>query len=395
MEHTKLSIEFDKDLLIKILDDVNNRYIVLFLTVIREELFRNFDPEILFSDIKKKEKKIDDNDEAEEEKEEGDEIIEKFERVFNLYEIFKTNLDRYWGESFSCTWIDLGLCINIRNSHGFDELDDDYIFKMEKPIKIQKSGDHYIIIVPDETLFRIIKKKFKFLTKRDFNSALIRLKGVSCEYSGVIHALISEIGENDYSLSEELYDIIVERGNAYYVINMELKIEKFHERLNELIETKNEFVEIFDSIFTTKSAIKVIKKAFEENKDPIKYLKESKIIKLSEKFSYDNLDKNSDIFVKWHDMLIELLNFHYQMENIETKFLEIKSIYHGKKKEFSYLDFIEKVSYNEDGIEDRIKNILEDLRNQIIPIRDKLDSISKKDLKLLNLDFERFQIMSE
>ena len=74
--------------------------------------------------------------------------------------------------------------------------------------------------------------------------------------------------------------------------------------------------------------------------------------------------------------------------------LEIKNYYTGKNKKYGYLEFIEKVSFNEDNIIDEIQNSLVALRKKLIDINNELTQLTKKDIKLLNLDYERYIITS-
>ncbi len=362
MEHNKLTLEYDKNLINKVLDDVDMRYIILFLYVIRNDLLKNL------------------NDQA---------LIESYERILILDEIFKGNL-KILPEEFLEVAIDLGVFKNIRSKREFEQLDEDFLIKMgEETVTIEQST----IMVPADTLFMIITKKFKFLTKRNFNLAITRLKGVNCERTGVIHPFIFEIGEHDYALSDDLYYILDQFGNIYQSIKMEITIEGFYERFKEIMEKIIDFIEIFDPILNSKTVINKINKALEENKDIIKYLKEEKI-KLPDKFEFDKIDKSSNIFLDWNSKLIQFLNYKHRMERIKKKILDIKSFYSGKKKKHTYLEFIEKVSFNEDNIVNTIQDALVNLREEIVDIRDVVSEYTKKDLKLLNLDFERFHLMS-
>lgn len=54
------------------------------------------------------------------------------------------------------------------------------------------------------------------------------------------------------------------------------------------------------------------------------------------------------------------------------------------------MEFIEKISFNEDNIIDKIQDQLISLRNEIIEIDKEISKMSKKDIKLLNLDYEKF-----
>ncbi|GAH30405.1 unnamed protein product, partial [marine sediment metagenome] len=74
MEHTNLSLEYDKSLIERVLDDLDMRYIIMFLYIIRNDLFK---------DLK------------------DSKIIESYEKVIILDEIFKNNVLDLWEENFA------------------------------------------------------------------------------------------------------------------------------------------------------------------------------------------------------------------------------------------------------------------------------------------------------
>lgn len=359
MEHKNLSLESDRNLINKILDDIDMRYIILFLYVIRNDLFKN-------SSDKK--------------------LLESFERILILDEVFKGNLLTFWSKEFIEIAIDLGLIRNIRSLRDFEQKDDDFIVKLgEETITIENDT----ILTPSETLFVMITKKFKFLMKRNFNLALTRLKGVSCEVSNIIHPFVYEIRDQDYMLSDDLYRVLDQFGNIYQAIKIEVTIEGFYQRFKEILEKIEEYIDIFDPILNGKNVVKKINDAINENKDIMKHLKDENI-KLSDKFNFDNIDKSAKIFNDWLTKLLNLLNYRFQITNIDDKLLEIKKYYSGKKKKCSYLEFIEKVSFNEDNIVNDIQDSLISLRKELIEINNQLSELTKKDVKLLNLDYEKF-----
>lgn len=363
MEHKNLTLEDDAKLIHNIMDDVDMRYIILFLYIIRNDLFKDLSDQNL---------------------------IESYNRILILDEIYKNNIINSWEEDFIGTYIDLGLIKNIRSKREFDQKDDDYIMRLgEETVTIEQDT----ISVPDDTLFLIINKKFKFLTRRNFNLALTKLKGVRCEKSSIIHSLIYEIGEHDYTLSDDLYHIIDQFGNVFQTIKIEITIEGFFQRFNEIKEKLDEFINFFDPILNTKLVVKKINSAIEENKEIIKYLKEVKI-ELSDKFNTDKISKDDPLYIKWTTKLLKILNFRYQLGEIEKKIKDIKKFYSGKNKKFKYLDFIERITYNEEGILDIIQNALIKLREELVPINEEISKLTKKELKLLNLDYERLIITS-
>ncbi|MFW9780922.1 MAG: hypothetical protein ACFFFB_01410 [Candidatus Heimdallarchaeota archaeon] len=361
MEHKSLTLEDDAKLIHNIMDDIDMRYILLFLYIIRNDLFKDLSDRNL---------------------------IESYNRILILDEIYKNNIINSWEEDFIGTYIDLGLIKNIRSKREFDQKDDDYIMRLgEETVTIEQDT----ISVPDDTLFLIINKKFKFLTRRNFNLALTKLKGVRCEKSSIIHSLIYEIGEHDYTLSDDLYHIIDQFGNIFQTIKIEITIEGFFQRFNEIKEKLDEFINFFDPILNTKLVVKKINSAIEEDKEIIKYLKEAKI-ELSDKFNTDKISKEDPLYIKWTSKLLRILNFRYQLGEIEKKIKDIKKFYSGKNKKFKYLDFIERITYNEEGILDIIQNALIKLREELIPINEEISKLTKKELKLLNLDYERLII---
>jgi len=363
MEHIKLTIEDDAKLIDNIMDDVDMRYILLFLYVIRNDLFKN----------------LGDNN-----------LIESYERILIIDDIYKSNVVNFWDEEFIDIYIDLGLIKNIRSKREFEQKDDDFIIKLgEETITIEQDT----ISVPDDTLFLIINKKFKFLTRRNFNLALTRLKGVRCEKSSVIHSLIYEIGEHDYTLADDLYYILDQYGNIYQAIKIEITIEGFFQRFQEINEKVNDFIKTFDPILNSKPVLKKINQALDENKDIIQYLKDEDVA-LSDKFNFENINKQETLFKEWNSKLLFLLKTRYEMSQIEKNINDLKRNYSGKDKKFKYLKFIEQVTYNEDNTLDFIQKSLVDLRKEVMSINKEVLKLTKKEIKLLNLDYERLIITS-
>ena len=361
MEHTNLSLEYDKSLIEKVLDDLDMRYIIIFLYIIRNDLFK---------DLK------------------DSEVIESYESVIILDEIFKNNVIDSWEENFIEIAIDLGLFKNIRSSREFNLKDGDFIIRLgEETITIENEK----ISVPDHTLFLMINKKFKFLTRRNYNLALIKLKGVRCQNSNQIHQLISQIGENDYTISDDIYYILDQFGNIYQAIKIEITIEGVHQKFVDIKNKINEYIDIFEPKLRSKPVLKKIFEAIKSEKDVFKYLKDEKI-ELPDKFNFDEDTEKNKIDSDWYFRVMSLLNTMFRMEQLDEKISETKKYYSGKDKKFNYLEFIEKVSFNEDNIVNKIKNVLLKLRTDLIEINKELEVLTKKELKILNLDYERYLI---
>ena len=75
MAHTSLTLEEDSKLIDTIMDDVDMRYIILFLYVIRNDLFKDLSDENL---------------------------VESYNRILNLDEIFKSNVVKIKKKSRRC-----------------------------------------------------------------------------------------------------------------------------------------------------------------------------------------------------------------------------------------------------------------------------------------------------
>ena len=361
MEHSNLSLEYDKNLIERVLDDLEMRYIIMFLYVIRNDLFKDL------KDIK---------------------INESYERVIILDEIFKNNVINFWEENFTDIAIDLGLFKNIRSIREFNSKDGDFVIRLgEETVTIENDK----ISVPDHILFLMINKKFKFLTKRKYNLALIKLKGVKCQNSNNIHQFISQIGDNDYTLSDDIYYILDQYGNIYQAIKIEITIEGVHQKYLDMKEKMNEYLDIFEPKLRSKATLKIIFEAIKSNKDIFKYMREEKI-DLPDKFNIDEDTEKNKISNDWYIRVMALLKTRFKMEQIDEKILETKKYYSGKNKKFAYLEFIEKVSFNEDNIVNNIQNVLLKLREDLIEINEEIEVLTKKELKLLNLDYERYII---
>ena len=207
----------------------------------------------------------------------------------------------------------------------------------------------------------------------------------------MIHSFIYKIGEKDITLSGDIYEILDQFGNIYQTIKIETTIEGFYKNFREIFDKILEFIDIYDPSLNKKITIKKINKAIENNKNIIKFLIDEKT-PLLEKFEFDKIDNNEKLFKDWYSQLVELLNFRYKMDNINEDLEKIRCYYTGKNKKNSYLEFIEKISFDEDNINEKIKNELVTLKDKIVDINKIIKPLTKKQVKLLNLDYERFFI---
>ncbi|GAG98343.1 unnamed protein product [marine sediment metagenome] len=112
-EHSlgRLDLEYDKNLINSILSDINTKYTILYLYIIRKDLFKNLDKDLL----------------------------DRYEKVIVLDDIYKNNVELSWDEDFIDKVIELGLFKNIRSRNEYNQKDGNFILKMgEYTVTIEK-----------------------------------------------------------------------------------------------------------------------------------------------------------------------------------------------------------------------------------------------------------------
>ncbi|TKJ22462.1 MAG: hypothetical protein CEE43_06105 [Promethearchaeota archaeon Loki_b32] len=332
MEHNKLSLEYDRNLINSILNNINTKYTILYLYIIRKDLFNNLD----------------------------EDLIDRYERVIILDDIYKNNVELLWDQEFIEKIIDLGLFKNIRSRAEYDQKDGDFILKMgEYTITIEKST----IITPKNTLYNMISKRFKLIPQKDFELGLTKLKEVRCESTSAIHRFIYEVGDNEYVLSNDLYDLLDQFGNIYQAIKIEPTSDGLLQICKEIQDRIVNIVMIFNPILNNDQIIKKLTKALEINKKG----KKIEIIEISIKIKL--LEKNITLTLSDSDFQI-LANYKDEMEVINKQLLEIKSNYSGNQE---YLGFLEKIPME-----------IEMIQETLIKIRDNASGAKKAILDLEN-----------
>jgi len=342
-EHKKLSLKHDRGLIVKILDDFNTRYIVLFLYIIRKELFQNLDNPTL---------------------------IDSYNLIMSREEIDKRAVTSGWPLDFIKVLIDLGLIRNIRSLDDLAKKDDDFLLKFgEFIIRVIENT----ILVPDDVLFLMITKRFKFIKKRDFNLALKRLKGVKCEITPEIHPFIYEIGQGEYALVDDLYDILDNLGNIYRTIKMEDTIEIFYKNFLNLKQKIDNYNDIFALILNRKTTINKLNMLIDEKQDAMKVSDEGK--PLFSELSIELKLPNAILTLKISgDFFSQLKNEQQQMVGIDNKLKEFKTYYSTEGKGKSYMGFIEKAPI----IDKKLNEDLIALRRQLIRSKTILENIEKE-----------------
>ena len=364
MEHNKLTIEHDKDLINNILNDINCRYLILFLYIIRNDLFKNSNQE----------------------------LMNKYERVIVLDEIFKNNVELFWDQDFIDIVIDLGLFKNIRDRRDYNRKDGDFILRMgDSTITIEKDT----ILTPVDTLYGMITRMFKSITLNDFNSCITRLKEIRCESTSITHRFIYEIGDEDIVLSDDLYQLIDEIGNVYQAIKIEFTIEEFYRRFKENQEKLMSYTAIFDpllnkminlkenvkkdgskvdSIEFKLGGLKKIKKALE---DITEIEKDQKLEFIGVNFNFKLSEDNININLSASNYQT-LKKLQINMDNLNEQLKEIKSYYSGKNRKYGYLEYLEKIP----ELKDEIQVLLISTKNNVEYIIEMMSSIEDELIKI-------------
>lgn len=356
MEHKQLSLEVDKNLINKILDDINSRYLILFLYIIRNDLFKNLTDQ---------------------------RIIDVYNLIMSREEVDKEAILSFWSGDFIKTAIDLGLFRNIRSFREFKQKKNDFIVKFgNETITIKENT----IMTPADTLFRIISKKFKPLTKRDFNLALTRLKGIRCEGTGTIHPFIYEIGVQNYTLAEDLYNILNNYEKIYLAIKAEYTIETFYERFKETLDKVIDLIEIFDNILNRKIIIKKINKIIEPNNIELEFRKDEESKDKEERLNFSELTiklKVPDGTIKLklsNSNYQSLIEIRSQLQNISAQLTEMKTYYSTKEKKYNYLKYVESIIEREKEIQESLIAFREEIKR--VKLRLELIEMDIKEIKV-------------
>lgn len=364
MEHNQLSLEYDRNLINSLLNDINCKYLILFLYIIRKDLFKDSDPE----------------------------LMSKYERVIILDEIFKNNVETFWDQDFIDIVIDLGLFKNIRNRSDYNRKEGDFILRMgDITITVEKDT----ILTPIDTISSMINRRFKSSKLNDFSSCITRLKEIRCESTSTTHRLIYEIGEEDLVLSDDLYELLDEIGNIYQAIKIEFTIEEFYRKFKENQEKLMSYTAIFDPILDKMVNIKQIIKKDGSKEEIVEFklgglkkikraLEDAVEIEKDQKLEFIGVNFNFKLSEEIVNINLSALNYQtlkklqINMENLNKELKEIKSYYSGKNRKYNYLEFLEKIP----EIKDEIQKLLISAKSNIEYIIEMMSSIESQLIKI-------------
>ncbi len=365
--HKNLELEIDRELLDDVFDDPVTRYILLYMYLVRNGVFQNL---------------------------EDDDIIEGFEKVYQISDIdrlYKKNVEMLLPEEIIEEMFTYNLITNIKDFKTFEVKKDDYEIKIHNGVYLEAGN----VLFSDEGLLIIIKSNFPEITMNKIKKTLNTLRGTMCQVSNVMHPLVNKF-RDDFALDDNLYDIIFILGNPYLALRLEKLIVSVLEKAKEIQSKLDKYLKIFFPESLKPKFLQKVKKAGEIEKDGdqddlLEYIIE-KSRNLPSKF--DPKEK-SELYWEWRGILNRFLLLKNNFTWIFNEIDKVKSFYSGKNQKMSYLKFIEEVTDKEDEINSIIKNSLLEIRKLLKDASEKLESLSEKEIKILNLDLEREIIDNE
>lgn len=370
--HTTLDLEYDRMLLEDVFDSPNLRYVSLYMYIIRKDLFQDL---------------LDDD------------VIDQFETITALDEPTVEDMIRICTRDFIKALFQYKFITNIRSYKMFQSKGNDVKIRFAKGLnlthdEISESEEEVHIFFNEVYLERVLAPIIPEMTQSRILESLERLRAMMCPKSSMIHELVHKYGDY-YVIDDDFYYIIEEFGNPYQALRIELMIRAMSKKYKEIEGNINEILNQFEPSIVKAPIMKKLKQAKEKGKeDYVKYLveksrKKTLPIKFRVEFPENEIPDN---YIVWKKSLNQLIKFKLNFTDIDIKMDELRGFYSGKNQIMTYINFIQKSTYDEDNISEKIKNLLIDARNSLKEVSEKLENYPKKDMKLLNLDIERMII---
>ncbi|MBD3353195.1 MAG: hypothetical protein GF364_17075 [Candidatus Lokiarchaeota archaeon] len=367
-----MDIDVDRELLNSVFDQPTMRYILLYMYLVRFNVFRNLEEE---------------------------DLVDIFDQLYDpsfKNQITVGNLKRMFPGDIIREMFAFNIVTNIKNYKSFLAKEDDFQVRM-LDVYLDETKEN--IMFSEESILGIIKPFFPRVTEKKISDALKNLRGIMCLHSACTHPLVHKYN-NDYVLDDELYDIIFFLGNPYLALRLEQLVVSMKDKIDEINKEVEKYLKVFYNDSLKSSFIKMIKKAIkwnEENNEEGNYLKYITVKgrKLPEKFNPSEYVQNMEIYDEWWNTFNKFIGYKYDCINASLQIEDIEAYYSGPKQKISYLTFIEKVTSNEEEISNVIKNSLVEIRKNLKEANDTMENIPIKEVKLLNLDVERAVIEHE
>jgi len=371
-EHTTLDLEYDRMLLEDVFDSPNLRYVTLYMYIIRKDLFQDL---------------LDDD------------VIEQFETITALDEPTVEDMIRICTGDFIKALFQYKFITNIRSYVMFKSKGNDVKIRFAKGLnlthdEISESEEEVHIFFNEVYLERVLAPIIPEMTQTRIHESLERLRAMMCPKSSMIHELVHKYGDY-YVIDDNFYYIIEEFGNPYQALRIELMIRAMSKKYKEIERNINGVLNQFEPSIVKALIMKKLRQAKEKGKeDFVKYLaKKSRRKTLPVKFRVEFPEnKIPDNYIEWKKSLNLIIKLKLNFTDIDIKMNELRGFYSGKNQKMTYMDFIQKSTYDEDNISEKIKNLLIDARNSLKEVSEKLEKYPKKEMKLLNLEIERMII---
>ena len=371
-DHTTLEMEFDRELLEDVFDSPDLRYVLLYMFIIRKELFQDL---------------IDDD------------LMESFDLIADLEEPDCGDIRRFCGSDFIKNLFQFRFFSNIRSYSTFLMKDDHVKIRLSPGLRLvhedlDELEEEVHIFVKEIYLERLISSVIPEMTQIRIHAALERLRAMMCPKTAMIHPLVHKYGE-EWVLNDDLYYLIEELGNPFQALRIELMIRAMSLKYREVEAELDGILAQFDPNLPKAKWLGKLRKAQSGATTPdyVAYLaKKSRKTTLPIKFRVEFLPNEiPDEYSHWILSVNTLIGLKLQFDELDKKMNDLRAYYSGKNQVMPYLTFIEKTTYD-DALADQVKSLLVDARNALKAIKQGASAYPKKEMKLLNLSIERLII---
>ena len=373
-EHTALELTFDRELLEDVFDMPDLRYVLLYMFIVRKELFQDL---------------IDDD------------LMESFDLVMDLEEPDCGDLRRYCSSDLIKNFFQYHVVSNIRSYSAFLMKGDHVKLRLSPGIRlvheeIDELEEEVHIFLKETYLERLITAAIPEMTQIRIHAALERLRAMMCPKTPVMHTLVHKYGE-EWVLNDDLYYLIEELGNPFQALRIELMIRAMSVKYREVEVELDGILAQFDPNLPKAKWMGKLRKVptttLGTTSDYVAYLaKKSRKSTLPIKFRVEFPPKEiPDLYSQWKLAVNTLIGLKLQFDAIDQKMNDLRAYYSGKNQVMPYLTFIEKTTYD-DVLADRVKSLLLEARNALKTIKQGASVYPKKEMKLLNLTIERLII---
>ncbi|GAB4305291.1 MAG: hypothetical protein Kow0069_00840 [Promethearchaeota archaeon] len=366
-EHETLDLEVDWELVNQVFDDPAKRHVLLFMFEVRSELLENL---------------------------ENEERILAFEKIMSLsredevyVSSFKTFVPDY--DRFVDLLFELGLVKNVKSRREFEAKEDDFVVKLVDSIRVEEG----LVLCSPEAILAMLSSNLAGWNRAKLNKVLKELLGIPCQNHPVVHPFLKVAGDG-YYLPDDLYELLEELVNPYLCLRVELTLTGLKNRVASWQEQVDSWVQLMDPALKKAPVRKRLAKAKEEGiRDFVVDLAKN-VPKLAKPKKFDPEDKSEE-YLRWAKALNRLLCAWLEGTALLQEIEGIERKYSGKKREMTYLEFMRKVSFDEDSTLTNLREMLKECREKFVELRKSIKDITKKKVRLLTLDYDRQLVLAE